>query len=141
MLLLQRLLSEKSRRLRALRRLYRYSSDTNRPEARGLRLLRAWLSPEQRAQFDSFGYFDVTGSASHKKYRIYFGVSANIRELGSDDRQGAGWCFIPDGYLVPADVMLAQKIALETGERDALAVANQFPPTIPALRRGTRPPF
>ena len=40
-----------------------------------------------------------------------------------------GWCFVPKGYLVPGDVMLAQKIALETDELNALAVANRFPPT------------
>jgi hypothetical protein len=133
--------SERSRLIRALRRLYRFSRDKNRPEARGLRLLRAWLSPKQRAQFDSFGYFDVTGSVSRKKYRIHFGISANIQELGNDDRPRMGWCFIPDGYLVPGDVMLAQKIALETSEQEALAVANQFPPTIPALRRGVLRPY
>jgi hypothetical protein len=91
-------------------------------------------------QFDSLGYFDVTGSVSHKKYRIHFGVSANIQELGDDGKPRMGWCFIPDGYLVPGDVMLAQKIALETSERDALAVANQFPPTIPALLRNVGRP-
>jgi hypothetical protein len=135
------LLSESSRRRRALHRLFKYSRDKDRPEARGLRLLRAWLSNEQRTQFDTFGYFDVTGSASGKTYRIHFGVSANIQELGSDGQPKTGWCFIPDGYLVPGDVMLAQKIALETSERDALAVANFFPSTIPALRREIRRPF
>jgi hypothetical protein len=37
-----------------------------------------------------------------------------------------GWCFVPRGQLVPGDVMLAQKIALETNETAALAVANRF---------------
>jgi hypothetical protein len=31
------------------------------------------------------------------------------------------------GALVAGDVMLAQKIALETNERAALAIANRFP--------------
>ena len=47
-----------------------------------------------------------------------------------------GWCFVPEGNLVPGDVMLAQKIALETDERGALAVARQFlvpPPLAPRL--------
>jgi hypothetical protein len=35
----------------------------------------------------------------------------------------AEWCFVPEGNLVAGDVMLAQKIALETNERAALAVA------------------
>jgi hypothetical protein len=34
---------------------------------------------------------------------------------------------LPTGYLVAGDVMLAQKIALETHEFRALAVANRFP--------------
>jgi len=35
---------------------------------------------------------------------------------------------VPDTSLVAGDVMLAQKIALETDERRALAVANKFAP-------------
>ena len=35
---------------------------------------------------------------------------------------------VPLGYLVAGDVMLAQKIALETNEFGALAVANSFLP-------------
>ncbi len=41
-------------------------------------------------------------------------------------RPKAGWCFAPAGYLVAGDIMLAQKIALETDESGALAVANAF---------------
>jgi hypothetical protein len=33
---------------------------------------------------------------------------------------------VPEGYLVAGDVMLAQKIALETDERGALQLANNF---------------
>jgi hypothetical protein len=36
----------------------------------------------------------------------------------------AVWCFGPQGYLPVGDVMLAQKIALETNEKAALQVAN-----------------
>ena len=39
-------------------------------------------------------------------------------------------CFAPDGYLVPGDVMLAQKIALETDELATLAVANRLAPVV-----------
>ena len=49
---------------------------------RGLRLLRSWLSPQQCAQFDAFGYFDVIGGASGKEYRIHFGTCANIQGAG-----------------------------------------------------------
>ncbi len=108
---------------------------------RGLRLLRSWLSPQQCAQFDAFGYFDVIGGASGKRYRIYFGACANIHELGEDGIPRAGWCVVPIGYLVPGDVMLAQKIALETSEYATLAVANKFS-MLPEVRRaGFRRPF
>lgn len=39
--------------------------------------------------------------------------------------QIAVWCFGPEGYLPVGDVMLAEKIALETDEHAALAVANR----------------
>jgi hypothetical protein len=89
-------------------------------------LLRQWLSPEQLAQYDARSYFEVTGCDSGKRYRISHGTSMNIRELDGDGRARVGWCFVPRGYLVAGDVMLAQKIALETDERGALAAANKF---------------
>jgi hypothetical protein len=95
-------------------------------EARGLELLKEWLSPEQFAQYDVNSYFEVTGCHSGKRYRISHGTSMNIHELDGAGRPRVGWCFAPKGYLVAGDVMLAQKIALETGEHHALAVANKF---------------
>src|SRR5712672_1565247 len=99
-------------------------------EARGLELLKEWLSPEQFAQYDAKSYFEVTGYHSGKRYRINHGTSMNIHELDGAGRPRVGWCFAPKGYLVAGDVMLAQKIALETDERGALAVANKFPVTM-----------
>ena len=95
-------------------------------EARGLELLKGWLSPEQFTQYNTKRYFEVTGCHSGKRYRISHGTSMNILELDSAGRPRLGWCFAPKGYLVAGDVMLAQKIALETDERGALAVANKF---------------
>ena len=94
--------------------------------ARGNTLLREWLTPEQKTQFDTFKSFDVVGCNTGKSYRIQYGVSANVVELDDAGRPTIGWCFVPRGNLVPGDVMLAQKIALETEERRALAVARQF---------------
>jgi hypothetical protein len=95
-------------------------------EARGVDLLRKWLSPEQRTQFDAQRYFDVTGCDSGKRYRIHYGGTVNIHEIDDDDNLLVGWCFLPEEPLVAGDVMLAQKIALETHEDAALAVANRF---------------
>jgi hypothetical protein len=97
-------------------------------EARSLRLLREWLSPDQLAQFNAHGYFDVIGCDSGKKYRIHYGSSMNVEELDDSGRPRICYCFVTDAPLASGDVVLAQKIALETGERAALAVANKFTP-------------
>ena len=97
-------------------------------EERGLKLLREWLSQEQLAQFDANNYFEVIGCHSGKRYRICQGNGANIVELDDHARPTTGWCFVPGEHLVAGDVMLAQKIALETDERGALEKANKFTP-------------
>ena len=125
---LRRLLADASRRGQAIRRWYR-ESGLNEAEMRGLRLLSEWLSPEQLAQYHARNYFDVTGCHSGKRYRIRHGTATNIYELDSAGRPRVGWCFIPKNHLVAGDVMLAQKIALETDESAALRVAKKFPPT------------
>jgi hypothetical protein len=74
------------------------------------------------------GYFEVVGSDSRRRYRIYHGAATNVYQMDLGGGFHAGWCFMPHGELVPGDVMLAQKIALETNERSALMVANKFRP-------------
>jgi hypothetical protein len=102
-------------------------------EARGLELLKEWLSSEQSAQYDAKRYFEVIGCHSGKRYRISHGNSMNIHELDGAGHPCVGWCFVPKGYFVAGDVMLAQKIALETDERGALTVAHKF--SVPTGRR------
>jgi len=128
-----RALAEWGRKVRALcDRHPEFFEDTR--EARGIKLLREWLSPEQLAQFDAKRYFDVIGCNSGKRYRIRYGSATNVYEIDGDGRSTVGWCFVPTGYLVAGDVMLAQKIALETNELRALAVANRFPVEVPRRR-------
>jgi hypothetical protein len=98
-------------------------------EARGLKLLREWLSQEQLAQYDASGFFDVTGCNSGNRYRVHRGAAMNIVEIDDVGGIRTGWCFIPKACLVAGDVMLAQKIALETDERGALAIAKKFTPS------------
>jgi hypothetical protein len=88
-------------------------------------LLTEWLSPAQRAQYESEGCFQVTGCHSGKRYRIRRDRQMNIDELDSRGARVAVWCFGPEGQLSVGDVMLAQKIALETNEQEALAIANR----------------
>jgi hypothetical protein len=106
----------------------KYRSRSNAREARGLRLLKEWLAPAQLAQYDANGFFEVTGCDSGKRYRIHHGAAMNVVELDEASRVRSGWCFIPKACLVAGDVMLAQKIALETDERATLAIAKNFMP-------------
>jgi hypothetical protein len=117
-------------RFRAIRQLFRTVRNSNSPEARGRRLLRNWLSEGQRAQFDAFNFFDVIGCHTARRYRIYYATAANVEEFDKVGKPLIRYCFVPRGDLVPGDVMLAQKIALETDEVAALAVANKFPPSL-----------
>jgi len=93
-------------------------------EQRAYTLLKRWLSTEQTAQLERHGYFEVRGSHSGKRYRIRSNRNMNIEEIDDNGSRVAVWCFGPMGNLPLGDHMLAQKIALETDEQAALAVAN-----------------
>jgi hypothetical protein len=114
------------RLLRMVWEWFRDAGPAREPERRSLMLMRRWLSPTQREQFDARGYFDVVGSHTGRRYRIRVGTSTNIHELDSFERSVARWCFLPSECLPAGDVMLAQKIALENDEPSALAVARSF---------------
>jgi hypothetical protein len=115
-------------RKRATRALFIRHGAEGTPEGRSLRLLREWLSPAHREQFARKGYFEVIGSDSGKRYRIHAGASVNVCEIDERGRLQEGLCIMPIGALPIGDVMLAQKIALETCEREVRAVAIRFTP-------------
>jgi hypothetical protein len=96
-------------------------------EERGFRLLRSWLSPKQAEQWDRLSEFEVVGSQTGTRYRIRRGKVMNVHELDGSGKIIAHWCFAPKGDLAIGDILLAQKIALETMERDALKSANKNP--------------
>ena len=104
---------------------WQFFTRRRKAEQRAYTLLKRWLSPEQIAQLERRGYFEVTGSHSGACYRIRRERNMNIDELDGDGSRVAVWCFGPTGYLPLGDNMLAQKIALETDEQAALAVANR----------------
>jgi hypothetical protein len=93
-------------------------------EEKGLILLRSWLTPEQDEQWRRENEFEVVGCDTGTRYRLTNGTNMNIIELDSDGRSVRRWCFTPVGPIVQADMLLAQKIALETMETNARTVAN-----------------
>ena len=101
--------------------------DTNQWEAesRADRLLIGNLSVAQRAQFERCAYFEVTGGVTGTRYRIRRGHQMNVEELDQKGRRVRLLCFVPEGRVPVADVMLAQKIALELFEPAAIRVAHR----------------
>ena len=124
---LRRIMMVAARRARAIGN-WCLEAGYTQAENRGNNLLKQWLSPEQLAQYESYRYFDVIGDQSGKRYRIRYGIAMNVCEMNSRGKIAAGLCFVPNETLVAGDVMLAQKIALETDEWRALAVAIKFKP-------------
>jgi len=115
-------------RFRAVRALFIRHGAESTPEGRSLLLLRKCLSPLQREQLAKKGYFEVLGSDTKTRFRIHAGASVNVCEVDGRGRRQDGLCFMPIGALPIGDVMLAQKIALETCESEARAVARRFKP-------------
>ena len=94
--------------------------------SKGRQLLLDNLTPKQRQQYGRFGYFDVVGSKTSKRYRICHGTSRNVYELVDDNQLGTCYCFVPSSSLVAGDCVLAQKIILENCEEEALRMAERF---------------
>jgi hypothetical protein len=97
-------------------------------EEKASALLRSWLTAEQMKDWDARSEFDVLGSNSRTRYRIRRASAMNIDEVDSSGHVAAQWCFAPRGNLPLGDIMLAQKIALETMEENTLALANKRVP-------------
>jgi hypothetical protein len=102
-------------------------ASSSRASRRGVELLKANLTPDQLHDFLTYRRFDVVGGVTGRTYRIRFGGTMNVKELHSDGSCVRRLCFLPEGQLVNGDVVLAQKVALEAFETEALAVANKLP--------------
>jgi hypothetical protein len=104
----------------------RFGPARSQAEEKSIDLLRSWLTPEQLKQWTRGREFEVTGCDTGTRYRITDSTSMNVLQLSPSGHAVAKWCFTPKGNLVIGDVLLAQKIALERMERQALAVANRY---------------
>jgi hypothetical protein len=110
-----------------LRRFWRHIvALSSSSRARSTRLLMENLTSSQRNQFTRKESFVVRGGTTGKRYSIRRASSLNVEELNESGAIVASWCFLPDGYLPIEDVMLAQKIALELYEDEALLVARRY---------------
>jgi hypothetical protein len=75
--------------------------ETNREaHKRGRHLLTQNLSPSQRDQYETRGYFEVVGGTTGKRYRIRNGRQMNVEELDKHGKPAGVLCFMPQGGLV-----------------------------------------
>jgi hypothetical protein len=91
---------------------------------RSMQFLLRNLTARQRDQFLKRDFFDVRGGDTGTTYRIKQGTQFNIEELDSRGRRLSILCFRPEGLLPVGDIMLAQKLALELFETQALEIAH-----------------
>jgi len=94
-------------------------------EQRATALLLDNLTEEQRRQFTTHGNFDVTGGRTGIRYRLWYRTMQNIEELDACGRRRCIWCVHPVDVAL-ADVLLAQKVALELFELEALSIAKCY---------------
>lgn len=97
----------------------------NEAHARGWQLLEENLRPAQLEDLRQRGAFEVVGSVTGKRYRIDRSGAYNVTELDEQGNEICKLCFKPSEPLAVGDIILAQKIALETDEESALCVANR----------------
>ena len=98
-----------------------------RSQERSIQLLKDNLSAAQRRQYERCNYFEVIGGTTGRRYRIRQGTQMNVELLDDIGRRARVLCFVPEGRLATADVMLAQKVALELFESEALRIAHKAP--------------
>ena len=93
--------------------------------AKARALLDRALTPEQRRDLLAKGYFYVKGKRF--TYRIREGHSGNVDALDSRGRVIDRFCAHPLGRVPVYDVMLAQKLWIETDENMFLKKAAPYP--------------
>lgn len=88
--------------------------------ARARRLLLQCLSKTQKETMEKDKFFDV--EVENRLYRIYQGTYGNIK-LMDGNKAKISYCIQPPGVPIE-DAMLAQKLLLESDEREFLRIAN-----------------
>lgn len=103
-----------------------HSAGNYTAELRAIALLQSWLTPEQREQFDKYGWFDVIGGDTGRRYRVNRPQIYNVHLLCECSGVMCKICFVPRDRKIQThgDIMLMQKMALEKDELATLALAN-----------------
>ena len=108
-------------------RLGQEARQKDRVEQKALSLLLNLLNQEQRHEFQTYGYFHVTGGGSGDRYRIRVDSAVNIDVLGENGTVKYHLCARPSGNIPMYDVMAGQLLYLQdrNAETRFLAQANR----------------
>lgn len=91
---------------------------------RARRLLMECLSPSQREELEEHDQFHTRGADGHV-YRIKRGFGHNVYRLDETGHPVAEYCIIINDWSIPDyDLMLAQKLLLDTNPHEFEAVSN-----------------
>lgn len=115
---------------------------------RARQLLEEWLSPGQLKQYRKHGAFYVRGSLGGH-YIVEARDNFGVRQFDVTGKFICSLCFVPAQPFIMGDVLLAQKILLETDERRAQHIANRshthptsgipYAKLLPQMSRGDEP--
>lgn len=103
----------------------KYEEERKLAEKKAKALLTSKLDKKQLSDFKEKESFVVTGS-NGGRYLITKGISGNVCAITKRGKEKARYCFHPVGDLPVYDVMLSQKLMLETKEKEAIEVANKY---------------
>jgi len=96
------------------------------PSEKAMTLFLSWLTPQQRKDYLRYSYFHVVGNHTGMTYRINKAVAPFNVEQFFGAKTVRRLCFVPYGANFTGDIMLAQKIGLETNEQHVLKIANDY---------------
>lgn len=99
-------------------------------EARAAKLLRRFLTPEQRTALEMDRAFDVR-APSGTVYRLRWGTMRNVLRLSGRGHPVEQLCLHPVGWVPTGDVLLTQKLLLERQEAEFLRQANRSALSVP----------
>lgn len=91
--------------------------------ARAEKLLLELLTPQQKVELQRRNYFHVRVGAT--RYRITRGVAGNVLEVDNRSRIRFRFCAHPNENVPVPDVMLAQKLLIETEPERFFSLANR----------------
>lgn len=93
-------------------------------DRRAEKILREHLDTNQRKEYKANAAFHVV-TADGKRYRLKKGWAGNVEEIDAAGKAIARYCIHPRESVPHDDNLLAQKLLLETDEREFRRIANR----------------